>query len=87
MALKPRLIRRWQKEIRKLGTINGTEVLNKNEDGTIDPDKRNWGYAVYCTVNGHRISSYDDSWYGAWQGAVYSARTVMTMPEFKSDSQ
>ena len=84
MALKLRLIRRWRKEIRKLGKITRTEILNKDDDDTtILSDKREWGYVVDCTINGYTISSYGQNWYEAWRGAVYSARWAVKQAPFE----
>ena len=82
MALKPRLIRRWRKEILRCGTITRTEILNKDEDGAVYPDRREWGYVVECNVNGYSIGSYGQNWYEAWQGAAYSARWAVEQPPF-----
>ena len=60
------------------------EVLNKDDDGIVCPDRKDWGYVVDCTVNGYSISSYGNNWYEAWQGAVYSARWAVEQPLFAS---
>ena len=87
MAIKPRLIRRWKKECGKLGTITRVEILNKDENGNIDPDRSQWGNVVELTVNGHRISAYGSNWYDAWQGAAYCARWAAEEPPFEAKSQ
>lgn len=67
-----------RKNIMRLGTIIREEVLNKDEDGNIEPDKKEWGYRVEAIVNGWHITAPDDSWYEAYKGCLECAEWAMT---------
>ena len=69
MSIKKRLTRKWRKNVFRYGTDVEEEILNKNDDGTIWPDKKDWGYCVRFKCNGWSVSCPDDSWYSAYQGA------------------
>ena len=82
MSVRTRMIRRMRKEIMKLGTITKVEVLNRDDEGNKYP-KNEWGYCVEAKVNGCTIASPDNSWYGAYQGALEAARWASEQEEYK----
>jgi len=57
----------------RLGMITREEILSRDDDGKKYP-KKDRGYAVFAIVNGQKIFSYDDSWYGAYQGCLEAAK-------------
>lgn len=78
--MRKRIIRRLRKNLMRLGTITREEILNKEDDGSIVLDKKEWGYCVECEVNGWHISAPDDSWYEAYKGAYWCAKWAMKQP-------
>lgn len=74
---RKRRAQQLRKNIMKLGTIVQEEILNKDDDGTIWPDKRDWGYCVRAVVNGWHISAPDDCWYEAYKGCLEAAKWAM----------
>ena len=78
--MRKRLIRQLRKNIMRLGTITREEILNKDDDGSIIPDKKEWGYCIECEVNGWHINAADDSWYEAYKGAYWCAKWAMEQP-------
>lgn len=79
--MRKRIIRRIRKNVMRLGKITRVKALNRDDDGTKWP-KKDCGYVVDCIVNGWRITSVDDSWYGAWQGALECAKWASEKPSF-----
>ena len=65
----------------RIGTLISEEILNKDDDGNILPDKRDWGYSVRAIVNGWKITAPDDSWYNAYKGCLVAAKWAMEQPE------
>ena len=78
---KTRLMRR---ALLQLGTITRTYVVKRDDDGKVVP-KRERAYCVEATVNGYPVGSCDDSWYGAYQGALSCAECVAELPEYKAE--
>ena len=66
-----------RKSILKMGTIIREEILNKDDDGTVIPNKKEWGYSVEAIVNGWRITAPDDCWYQAYKGCLEAAKWAM----------
>lgn len=77
--MRKRIMRRVRKNIMQLGTIVREEVLNKDEEGNIEPDKRKYGYCVEAVVNGWHICAPDDSWYMAYKGCLEAAKACLDM--------
>ena len=77
--MRKRIMRRVRKNIMRLGTITREEILNKDDDGNIEPDKKKWGYCVEAIVNGWKITAPDDSWYEAYKGCLEAAKATMEM--------
>ena len=82
MSVRTRMIRRMRKNIMRLGKITKIETLNRDDDGHLYP-KREWEYSVKATVNGYRICSPNDNWYGAYQGCLECARWCSEQPPFE----
>ena len=61
-----------RKTLMRIGDIIREEALNRDDDGKLYP-KKDRGYCIEIVVNGWRICSYDDSRFGAFQGAVEAA--------------
>lgn len=78
--MRKRIIRRLRKNLMRMGKIIKEEVLNKDDDGSIISDKKEWGYCVEAKVNGWHISAPDVSWYGAYKGAYWGAKWAMKQP-------
>jgi hypothetical protein len=75
---KTRLMRR---ALLQLGTITRTYVVKRDDDGKVVP-KRERAYCVEATVNGYPVGSCDNSWYGAYQGALSCAEWAIEQPEY-----
>ena len=75
MSVRTRMLRKWRKNILRLGdNLKIVEILNKDDDGNIDPDKRNWGYHIKMTVKGWKCDCYGNNWYEVFQGADSTRR-------------
>lgn len=59
------------------------EVLNTDLDGRILPDKKEWGYGVECTINGHFICAPDRNRFDAIYAAWDCAKWVLTLEPFE----
>ena len=77
-----RKTKQMRRALLQMGTITRAEVIKRDEDGKIAP-KKDWAYCVEATVNGYPIGSCDDSWYGAYQGALSCAEWAIEQPEFQ----
>ena len=83
MSVRTRMLRKWRKNILRLGKDNvRIEILNKRDDGTIDPDRSQWGYFVEFKANGHHCDCFGNNWYEAFQGADYCRRWVESREPF-----
>lgn len=80
MSIKKRVIRKWRKNVFRYCTDVKEEILNKDDNGVIWPDKKDWGYAVDFECNGHSCSCADDSWYGVYKGAQSMIRYCQNNP-------
>ena len=70
MSVRTRMLRKWRKNMLRLGdSLKIVEILNKRDDGTIEPDKFQWGYHIKAVVNGWTIDSFGNNWYEVFQGA------------------
>jgi len=78
---KTKLMRR---ALMQMGKITRTAVIKRDEAGNVVPKKERC-YIVEATVNGYPIGSCDDSWYGAYQGALSCAECAAELPEYKAE--
>ena len=77
------MLRKWRKNVLRLGNdVKRIEILNKDDDGNVDPDKSNWGYHIKMIVNGFTIDSYGNNWYEVFQGADSCRRWALQREPF-----
>ena len=74
--MRKQMIRKFRKNIMKLGKITKVEVLNRDDDGNKYP-KKEWGYFVEAIVNGWKICSPDRNWYESYKACADMARYAM----------
>lgn len=66
--MRKRMIRKFRKNVMRLGTIHKVEVYKTDEDGKLLP-KKHWSYCIDYESNGKYICSIGHSLYSVWQGA------------------
>lgn len=79
-----RKTKQMRRALLQLGEITRAVVIKRDEDGKIAP-KKDWAYCVEATVNGYPIGSCDDSWYGAYQGALSCAEWAIEQPAYSGN--
>ena len=71
-----------RKQLMRMGKNYYEEYLNTDDDGNRYPNRREWGYGVFITVNGRRICAVGRNRYEAMKGALDAAIWASQEPYF-----